>query len=449
MKTVSRIILTAALAFAAAACERPDIQPEPAPEPAREAKPEVDAALWSQTVPVEILTDVQEEAYYKDVFMDGGISLTSRKRLPACEKYDISLEIFNGETISADSVAQAAVFVGSSVDHNGILLFPDGAPRFKMIYTCGGSSSTHGESMGEAGRNAIRKFNAAGGSYLGSCAGAFLAAARRSGDFIPQYYGIWPGNATPSGLTKSSTGIFIEPGSPLLKYFDYGGDMYVDSVRHNGGCYVTSLDIVPGTEILSRYDRSDKGMHLNGAVWAWKENIHVGRVISCGSHPEEVEDGERRDYFAAMLYYAMEGRGTAKVKKALGNGEIFKANKDSEDNDPLHAKIGDGQQHNFVAGIPKNARNIKVKLEYTGNYDICLLMNKGTFAFESIAQYRADSASGRKELSFDSLEEGTWYIGVHNNSRPKVEVGNHGLCQYTGQTELLNGISYTLTVSWE
>ena len=49
----------------------------------------------------------------------------------------------------------------------------------------------------------------------------------------------------------------MEPGNPLLKYYDFGGDMRVDSIRHNGGCfaYFGEGSIIPeGTEVLMRYD---------------------------------------------------------------------------------------------------------------------------------------------------------------------------------------------------
>lgn len=61
--------------------------------------------------------------------------------------------------------------MGSPEDENGILLYPDGEPRFRMIYVNGGLATQHGRSLGEDGRQRIRDYVAAGGSYLGSCAG--------------------------------------------------------------------------------------------------------------------------------------------------------------------------------------------------------------------------------------------------------------------------------------
>ena len=440
MKQIKYITI-AFIGFSLLACEKP-VEEEPLPPMA-----EVGSELWDEAVKATIRTDVLNEAYYKDVFLDGGPYLTSRQILPSCDTFNISEEYINGGSSAADSLVAHEILSGSEMDHNGILLFPDGEPRFKLFYSCGGDSKAHGRMLQAPGRNAVRSFNFAGGSYLGSCAGAFLAAAKRDGSYMPQYYGIWPGTTTGSGLSGSATGMFVDEGSPLLKYFDFGGDHYVDSVRHNGGCY--NKDMYPGTEVLARYDKPDRAMHGQASVWAWKGSPYTGRVICCGSHPEEVLSGERMHFFAAMLFYGFEGRGVAKVKTILNNGDVYVADKDSDDNDPAHAKIGDGQCHNYVAAIPKGARNIRFRLEYSGDYDIHLLVKKDSFAFEEVADYKDVTAGGAKELQFDSLPSGTWYIGVHNTSRPEVYSDKNGLCRYRGKTELLNGIAYKVSVLWE
>jgi len=414
----------------------------------------IDESSWDESIGVTIPDNVLEEGYYKDVVMDGGTYLTSRERLPACDSFNISLDFFMAErypTSDADSIYQIKMFVGSDVDYNGFLLYPDGKPRYKVFYSCGGASNYHGRCLGAAGRNAVRTFQRNGGSYQGSCAGAYLASIGSggpSGELTSTYYGIWPGHTTASGLgTQTPTGMFIEPGSALLKYFDFGGDMYVDSVRHHGGCY--TIDIIPGTEILARYDYPPKNMHQKAAIWAWKDSKHSGRVLCCGSHPEEVDGGERMELMGAMLMYSMDGRGIAEIKKVLAKDEEFVADKESTANDPLHAKIGDGQCHHFAVGIPATAKNVRFRLEYQGNYDIRLLAKKGTFAFESVADYKDVSEANAKELVLETAEAGTWFVCVDNESRPQAQTDEHGNCLYTGYTELLNGIPYKVSVTWE
>ena len=77
------------------------------------------------------------KGYYKDIFFDGGIFLNSYPDLPAANYLNLSIEMFNSsksEYLNAlDTLIQTLLFCGSEIDENGILLYPDGAPRFRMI----------------------------------------------------------------------------------------------------------------------------------------------------------------------------------------------------------------------------------------------------------------------------------------------------------------------------
>lgn len=53
----------------------------------------------------------------------------------------------------------------------------DDLGRFDLIIFSGGGASKQGESIGEIGRENIRSYIKGGGSYLGVCAGAYLATA--------------------------------------------------------------------------------------------------------------------------------------------------------------------------------------------------------------------------------------------------------------------------------
>ena len=126
--------------------------------------------------------------FYKDLFMDGGKELTSRTSLPAAVSLDLSMEYLATD----DQTIQTKIMIGNDYDENGILLYPDGAPRFRLIYTNGGSATGHGNSLGEQGRQRVRSFYYNGGSYSGSCAGAFIVSVSYmvSGTYEP-YYHIW------------------------------------------------------------------------------------------------------------------------------------------------------------------------------------------------------------------------------------------------------------------
>ena len=116
----------------------------------------------------------QNHGYYKELFMNGGIALTSRRTLPAADALGLKMEFYasaTGEKISAvDTLTQQQIFCGYSEDSNGWLLYPDGAPRYRAIYVNGGHASTHAVSLTEQGRKRIQEFVAAGGSYVGTCA---------------------------------------------------------------------------------------------------------------------------------------------------------------------------------------------------------------------------------------------------------------------------------------
>ena len=80
--------------------------------------------------------------YYKDIFMDSGIMLNSRTDLPVTELLGLSMEAFVSTKHAssppqhftlADTLRQKELITGSPMDENGILLYPDGAPRFRMI----------------------------------------------------------------------------------------------------------------------------------------------------------------------------------------------------------------------------------------------------------------------------------------------------------------------------
>lgn len=433
--------------------------------------------------------DICKAQYYKDLFQDSGINLTSREDLPAARFLGLSYETYysakhNPMALTVkDTIEQTALMVGSTIDENGVLLYPDGAPRFRMIYVNGGRATKHGNSLTPKGIENIRTFVANGGSYVGSCAGSFIASAGNEafkaepgtagkmgkvtrnyeGRQKKEYFGVYPGRTVSTDdLNEEYTGMIVEKDSPLLKYYDFGGDMYIDSVYHNGGSWIAEepYTMVPGTEILLRYDyvpekeqaRIDRGSFpVTGKVscWAYKKNGKTGRVVLIGSHPEGVTEGDRLELTAAMFQYAMDGAGRPEIKGELKNGEPRQMVKSTVENDPAYTRIGDKQYHHFNVVIPKNARNIKVVLESPyKNDDLYLTMTKNDFAFLANARYHDITLGCDKEMKFDNLESGMWFIGVHCATTVETVKTDYGVA-YTGHLEVLNGVPYTLTVTWD
>ena len=408
----------------------------------------------------------QSKGYYKDVIMDGGVALTSRYFLPATRFLGLKMEYFasasNKKLTQRDTLVQKNIICGSKDDTNGWLLYPDGAPRFRMIYVNGGKANLHARSLGEEGRKAIRAYIAAGGSYVGTCAGAFIATngTVRGNNILHSgtYWAIWPGYAQRTGLFKKSTAMEIPKKSPLLRYFDFGGDKMVANVRHNGGClaYEGELSKHPkGTEVLARYifEDTDK-VHINGktSVWSYKDNGQSGRVVLCGSHPESVTEGERMEFMSAMVLHAMEGNPSPKVKGVLKAGEVREMNKRTEDNDTAFTRIGDRQYHHFELNIPRKCKRAIIKLEGYENedrFDLSLLAKQGELAYHDNTTHKSVARRCKKSLTIENPKAGKWYVSVFCETFVTSLLRKKYGTYYSGKVAVLNGVPYKISVKYE
>ncbi len=411
------------------------------------------------------------KGYYKDLFIDGGINISSYKNLPSAHFLDLKTEAFlcspqktNGKSFynAVDTLTQRQVFGGSPLDENGVLLYPDGAPRFRLLYTNGGSAARHGRSMGNVVRERIREYIKNGGSYLGSCAGAFIGSRAVKGDdslkYLDAYYGIWPGLTISTGIVTSQTTVTFDEGSPLLKYYDFGGDYKLDSLYHNGGGFAVTDTLWPEeTEVLARYDvagRTDLKLKRNiqglPAIWAYKPNAQSGRVILCGSHPELNKTGEKLELMCTMVRYALDGNGTPILKGELENGKERQMYCFTHDNNPDYTAIGDKQYHHFVLNIPKDTKKVTLRLTpkpgYT-NFDMYLLAQPEKFAFLGEAAFKALGSGCEKKLVIDNPKEGRMFVSVFCDTTIETRQTNYGT-QYTGCLEVLNGVPYSITAEF-
>ena len=434
---------------------------------------------------VSILTLCKQSSYaqyYKDIFVDAGIHLSDYDEFPVARLLGLSWERFTaGEypdhLTLRDTVIQKDLYEGSPLDENGIWLYPDGAPRFRMIYVHGGLATRHGNSMGEVGRNHMRAFVRGGGSYIGSCAGAFLVSMggtefdKKKGrcrddqkDFVnDKYLHLFPGRTLETHLINSYADLILEKNSPLLKYSNFGGSRRIPLVRHTGGCCI--VDKAPhfpkGTKALLRFDfpgdtAASRPYPLTGkiAIWSFRDNDTSGLVIATGSHPESnpmgmIAKGPSLNLFSALIQYALDNNGPARIKGSLANGEARVMDRKTSDGDPAHARIGDKQYHHFTVKIPRGARNVTVRLE--GGYpqdDLHLTLRKGDFAWAREAQYADFDLGCDKTMTFPTLPAGTWYVGVYCDTTVETVPTDWG-CLYTGHLEVLNGVPYTLSVTWE
>ena len=406
--------------------------------------------------------------YYKEIFMDGGISLTSRTSLPAAQFLGVKMEYFASakEPTKNDTLRQHRIFCGSENDTNGWLFYPDGAPRFRMIYVNGGKAAPHALSFGNNGAdgfNALNNFVKAGGSYVGTCAGAYVASKggytmkSNSVRNVGTYWNLWPGFTHTTRLRKSFTKMNLDRKSPLLRYFDFGGDRTVDSVRHNGGCYAYdggANGLPAKTEALARYGFKDTDkVQIDGklAVWGYKENDDYGRVILCGSHPESIGQGERVEFMSAMVLYAMDGNPTPKTKAHLEEGVVREMNKKTEDNDPAFTRIGDRQYHHFEIEIPRKCKRAVVSIEGYEEmryFDLSLLAKQGELAFHDNTTIKSVARGCKKKLYINNPKPGKWYVSVFCETTVVAYTGKYGT-YYRGKTEVLNGVPYKISVKYE
>ena len=420
----------------------------------------VKRSMISAMEKVKITTDFAEpddtlaRGYFKDLFMDGGTYLTSRvaSEFPSMPYLGWEFDYL----ATSDSAFQNRIMVESDIDLNGALLYPDNEPRYRVVYCNGGKAASHGRSLLEAGRNRYITFVNNGGSYIGTCAGAFMASTGTSSSTVSnkrtEYLGIFPSYTSSTGLTDSCTHMTIPEDSPLLDYYDFGGDYWIDSVRHNGGCYLSDAsfkNVASKAEKLLYYYAPGKKYHDQLSAWSYKANTTKGRVISCGSHPEGVATGERRDLFAAFALYAADGVGLPATKSTLTNGYLRKMDQLSSANKPGTSRIGEKQYHHFKINVPAGGvDNFKLELGGDDNYNLTLSLRKGGFAWRADADYVLAQNGSNKTLELSHLDEGSWYISVYCAHTIKVTCAS-GKFTYTGDTSLLNGVAYTIKASWD
>ncbi|MEO2024722.1 MAG: serine hydrolase [Fuerstiella sp.] len=407
----------------------------------------VNAACTDVATETSSVMKAKRPGFYKDLFMSGGVNLSSKKTLHAAESLGLPYEYYAGK----DAILQNRLLIGSENDRNGILLYPDGQPRFRMIYVNGGGATNHGKSLTMAGRETLRQFNGNGGAYCGSCAGSFLSGrnvdsktARRLG-----YLHIFPFNTMNTGLKKVRVGHAIPDDSPLLAYRGFGEDQLVEDVYHNNGNWLPTDEgnHASDTEVLATYVNAGHKTHKGAAIWAYRADAARGRIVNIGSHPEGAESGERLALTESCLLYALDGTGTPRLKGNLKDGVERIMSRSTEDELPQLTRIGDGQYHHFCFDVPDDYRDVTVEvrtIEDSVDADMRIYLSRDQFAFESSAVHRADGGGGTQIIRA-SLEPGTWFLGVECATRVHaIEDKDSGLYRYFGNHKILNGVAYSV-----
>jgi hypothetical protein len=171
-------------------------------------------------------------------------------------------------------------------------------------------------------------------------------------------------------------------------------------------------------------------------------------VVLIGSHPERVVSGERLELMSAMIKYALDGNGRPKLKGVLKNGEPREMKCSTSDNNPAFTKIGDRQYHHFAVDIPKNIDKVTIVItpqKGWERFDLYLFANPESFAFNDNSLYFNVANGVAKELKITKPTAGKLYISVFCATTVDTEPTSYGQ-QYTGRTDVLNGVPYTISV---
>ncbi|MBQ0025247.1 MAG: fimbrillin family protein [Bacteroidales bacterium] len=457
-----------------------------------------------------VRTDVPEKSFYKDVFIDATMYLDNMRtelgsntitggQIPLIPQayYDLYGKDTWSDNVeyawafnngASDSLLMRSIICGNESDLNGALLYPDGEPRFKMMFSYGGKASNHGRAVGEDGRNNVSTFYANGGCYVGSCAGAYLSVPIWNNSPAEYSYGLMDGGvARFSGMYISNEPYYntltVTGGTRFSELCGFGaGDVAVDSVQHNGGCYLDEKQLPPRGEILALFSstaypeenlqidvtHSNPKTCLNHpCIWAYKRNDISGRLVSCGSHPERCNTEKVNSLYKAEVLYAMEGFGNASAKAVLKNGETRLMN--LHKGDPAHCGIGDKQYHHFVIFLAKDVKELTVILDWDSKARLDLGLRHESFAFldeieqpfSRISPYENAFVESPLSITLKDVPAGMWFVSVHCQECPGTVIQTWanlsprrigGYFEYKGTDEqmaALNGIPYRITAQWK
>lgn len=187
-------------------------------------------------------------------------------------------------------------------------------------------------------------------------------------------------------------------------------------------------------------------------VWAYKKDERSGKLVACGSHPEDVPG--HSNLFAGMIAYAIDGVGMPKVENVrLGQKIKCKA---------LDQGIGDRQYHHYRLRLDSNNTNLCLKLISEKTVDgckglvLCLRRIDGerhdreNLAWVSDSEYVSFVDNNKQTLSIFGLPKGEYAISVFCPYYVKSEIKSYNKIDYFDYTANLStqtGIRYTLQIS--
>ena len=151
---------------------------------------------------------------------------------------------------------------------------------------------------------------------------------------------------------------------------------------------------------------------------------------------------------AAMVRYALAGNGEPALKAVLRPGEAREMNDRSQ---PEFAPVGDRQYHHFRIDVPKGVGKMTIDLKgfaRAADFDLHLFANRTGFAWREDAAWGHVGEKTDKRLVIPDPKPGTYYISVFCATTVTASMGKYGV-EYSGRTDVLNGVPYTIQVNFE
>ena len=334
-----------------------------------------------------------------DVFVDGGYSLSGVSLSREAE-----LLGWTRETLLTSSYSLTRSTIGgNSNDTNGALLFPDGQPRVGVYYHNGGNSSAHQSALGASGKAAIIDFLAAGGSYTGSCAGAWTA----------KNFGFYVGSWLNNGGSGSHTITLADDGNPISEFMIANGQsLIVPSVPFYGGPgFLESRSRTPDAEFIGKLT-SGYPSYMRGtdAIILVQPTGDEGGVAIVPNHPEYGRRAIHTYYMAAVLSWAYDTANvTPDVKGSLDYSHPA-----------VTADVGDGQYHRYAMQVAPGTRELTITTSNAAGTELYVTLNG--VAYAGGFDFAGD------EIVISNPAAGEWEVSV---------LGTHAV---------KNGVHYTLTV---
>ena len=203
-------------------------------------------------------------------------------------------------------------------------------------------------------------------------------------------------------------------------------------------------------DVPKEFIKKKKFNYLIGetVVWAYKKDERSGKVVACGSHPEDVPG--HAGIFAGMIAYAMDGNGIPDVEEVKPGQKI------------AEKVIGDRQYHHYRLKLDPKSTDLSLKLVSQKTKDNCngLVLclrriadeqqDRNNLAWVSDSQYVSFADGNKQTLSIKGLPEGEYAISVFcpYSVESKAVNGDKGnYFEYTGNLSTQTGIKYVLSLS--